>query len=192
MELEAVAEDIREKGKRDAAAIQEETGKETEKILSAARAQADEIRHAAEDEVKGQASRLIDLEVSSSNLAVKRMLLNTQKDLLDQVYRATLDAIGRNPESFRRDSLKRLLARAKREIPEGAVFCAPGDAQALREILSSDPGFKGFRFGGHGDIPGGIIIESGNGQLKLDYSYRTVLDRVWEAGLKDASDTLFQ
>jgi V/A-type H+-transporting ATPase subunit E len=192
MELEAVASDIREKAKRDAAAIQEETGKESERILSGAQERAAEIRLAAEDEVKRQASRIIDLEVSSSNLAVKRMLLNTQKDLLDQVYRATLDAIGRHPESFRRDSLQKLLSRAKREIQEGAVFCSPADAQALKELLSADPGFKGFRFGGTVDIPGGIIIESGNGQLKLDYSYRTFLDRVWEAGLKDASDTLFQ
>jgi V/A-type H+-transporting ATPase subunit E len=192
MELEAVAADIREKARQDAAAIEEEAGKETGRILSGAQERAAEIRLAAEEEVKSQASRIIDLEVSSANLAVKRMLLNTQKDLLDQVYRATLDAIGRHPESFRRDSIRRLLTRAKKEIPEGTVSCSPADARALSEILSSDAGFKGFRPGGTVDIPGGIIVESGNGQLKLDYSYRTFLDGVWEAGLKDASDALFQ
>jgi V/A-type H+-transporting ATPase subunit E len=191
MELEAVAADIREKAKRDAGAIQEETRKEAERILSAAQERASEIKLAADGEVKSQASRVTDLEVSSSSLAVKRMLLNTQKDLLDQVYRATLDAIGRHPESFRRDSLKNLLSRAKKEIREGKVFAGTRDTQVLQEILRA-PEFSGFRYGGTAEIPGGIIVESGDGKLKLDYSYRTFLDRVWEAGLKDASDTLFQ
>jgi V/A-type H+-transporting ATPase subunit E len=191
MELEAVALDIREKARRDAAAIEEETRAETERILSAARERAAEITLAAEDEVGRQVTRIRDLEVSSAGLAVKRMLLNTQKDLLDQVYRATLDAIGRHPESFRRDTLQNLLSQARKEIREGAVYCSGRDVQALQEILGS-PQFTGFRFGGAVDIPGGVIIESGNGQLKIDYSYRTFLDRVWEAGLKDASDTLFQ
>jgi len=191
MELEAVASDIREKAKRDAAAIQAETGKEVERILSAAQERAAGIRLAAEDEVNRQAARMTELEVSSANVAVKRMHLNTQKDLLDQVYRATLDAIGRNPESFRRDTMKTLLSRASKDIREGAVFASARDTQALQEILRS-PEYAGFKFGGTADIPGGIIIESGNGQLKVDYSYRTFLDRVWEAGLKDASDTLFQ
>jgi V/A-type H+-transporting ATPase subunit E len=191
MELEAVAADIREKAKRDAAAIQEETRRETERLLGAAQERAGEIKLAAEEEVSRQAARVIELEVSSANLAVKRMHLNTQKDLLDQVYRATLDAIGRHPEGFRRDTLKALLSKARKEIREGSVFCSSRDTQALQEILRS-PEYSGLRFGGTLEIPGGIIIESGNGELKVDYSYRTFLDRVWEAGLKDASDALFQ
>ena len=191
MELEAVAADIREKAKRDAEAIREETRGETERMLGGAREHAAEIRSAAEDEVRGQAARMADLEVSSAKLAVKRMQLNTQKDLLDQVFRATLDAIGRNPEGFRRDTLRKLLSGAKKEIRDGKVFGSARDAQALQEILRA-PEFSGLRFGGTADIPGGIIIESADGQLKIDYSYRTFLDRVWEAGLKDASDVLFQ
>jgi V/A-type H+-transporting ATPase subunit E len=192
MELEAVALDIREKAKRDAEATREETRKETERILSSARERVREITLGAEEDVSRQAVRMADLEISSANLAVKRMLLNTQKDLLDQVYRATLDAIGRHPESFRRDTLKNLLAKAKKEIPEGTVFSCERDTRALQSILSSEPGFSGFRFGGPVEIPGGIIVESRDGRLKIDYSYRMFLDRVWEAGLKDASDVLFR
>jgi V/A-type H+-transporting ATPase subunit E len=191
MELEAVAVDLQEKAKREAGAIREETRRETERILSAAQQRAGEIKIAAEGEANRQAARLTDLEVSSASLAVKRMLLNTQKDLLDQVYRATIDAIGRLPENFRKDSLKNLLLKTRKEIKEGSVFCSGRDAQALKEILAGSE-FAGFRFGGTLEIPGGIVVESANGQLKIDYSYRTFLDRVWEAGLKDASDLLFR
>ena len=191
MELEAVALDIRDKAKRDALAIREETRRETERILSLAQERAAEIKLAADDDANRQAARMTELEISSANLAVKRMLLNTQKDLLDQVYRATLDAIGRHPESFRRDTVRILLTRARKEISEGAVFASGRDAQLLKELLSS-PDFSGFRFGGIVEIPGGVIVETANGQLKIDYSYQTFLDRVWEAGLKDASDILFR
>lgn len=42
------------------------------------------------------------------------------------------------------------------------------------------------------DIEGGVIIESNDGTLQIDMSYRTFLDNVWEKGLKDASDILFR
>ncbi|HUK38208.1 MAG TPA: V-type ATP synthase subunit E family protein [Methanomicrobiales archaeon] len=190
MELEAVAVDIREKAKREAGAIREETRGETEKVLSGAQERAAGIKLAAEDEANRQAARLTDLEVSSAGLSVKRMLLNTQKELLDQVYRATLEAIAKEPAGFRKDSVKSLLAKARKEIREGTVFCAAADAPVLKEILAGSE-FAGLRFGGTMDIPGGVVIESANGELKIDYSYRTFLDRVWEAGLKDASDLLF-
>jgi V/A-type H+/Na+-transporting ATPase subunit E len=191
MELEAVALDIQEKGKREAEALRDEARKESDRILSAAQGRAGEIKLAAEEEAGRQSARLTGLEVSSASLAVKRTLLNTQKDLLDQVYRATLDAIGRLPGSFRKDTLSALLSKAKKEIREGSVFCAGQDAGALKEILGQAE-FSGFRFGGTMDIPGGIVVESASGQLKIDFSYRTFLDRVWETGLKDASDILFQ
>jgi V/A-type H+/Na+-transporting ATPase subunit E len=41
------------------------------------------------------------------------------------------------------------------------------------------------------DIEGGVIVESRDGTLQIDFSYRTFLDQVWESGLKDASDILF-
>jgi len=41
------------------------------------------------------------------------------------------------------------------------------------------------------EIPGGIVVESTDGDLQIDYSYRTFLDEIWESALKDASDILF-
>jgi V/A-type H+-transporting ATPase subunit E len=41
------------------------------------------------------------------------------------------------------------------------------------------------------EISGGIIVESTDGDLQIDYSYRMFLDEIWESALKDASDILF-
>ena len=40
-------------------------------------------------------------------------------------------------------------------------------------------------------MEGGIIVESRDGTLQIDLSYRTFLNQVWETGLKNASDILF-
>jgi V/A-type H+-transporting ATPase subunit E len=51
---------------------------------------------------------------------------------------------------------------------------------------------KGYTKGDPVEIEGGVIIESKDGELQLDYSYRTFLNGVWETGLKDASGILFR
>jgi V/A-type H+-transporting ATPase subunit E len=57
--------------------------------------------------------------------------------------------------------------------------------------MAENPAFSGFRLGEPVDIDGGILIEGEAGELQIDYSYRTFLAKVWESGLKDASDILF-
>ncbi len=191
MGLEAVVSDIRQKGKQEAEAIRAETQRDVSDILQAAQAQVEEIKLDTERQVREQTARIIDLEVSSANLVVKRQILNTQKELLDQVYRQTLSAVGNLPESFHRGALKKLLVQVASEIPQGVVRVNSRDLPAARQLLAGDPALAGYRLGEPVDIEGGIIVESESGDIKVDLSYRTFLDQIWESGLKDASDILF-
>ena len=97
MGLEAVVEEIREKGRTEAEKIRAESKQETDKILAAAGKRVGEIKLAAEAESAKQTAHIIDQEVSAANLLVKRELLNTQKALLDKVYETTLLEIARSP-----------------------------------------------------------------------------------------------
>ena len=60
-----------------------------------------------------------------------------------------------------------------------------------RHLSPSNAEFAKFTVGEPVDIDGGILIEGERGALQIDYSYRTFLAKVWESGLKDASDILF-
>ncbi|OPX67425.1 MAG: V-type ATP synthase subunit E [Methanoregulaceae archaeon PtaB.Bin056] len=95
------------------------------------------------------------------------------------------------PESFHRDAITRLLTEAKQQIPGGIVRVNRRDKALLEKILAEKPEFKAFSAGKDAEIDGGVIVESMDGTLQLDYSYRTFLDMIWESGLKDASDLLF-
>jgi V/A-type H+-transporting ATPase subunit E len=191
MGLEVVIEEIREKGKKEEDRIRQETQAEVRSILAAAQEKAAKIKMAADQETELQTSHIMNQEVSAANLVVKRQLLNTQKDLLDQVYRAALEKIAALPQDFHRDAMKNLLSKAKAEIPQGIVHCNRRDSEILSRLISSDPSLKGYAMGVPVEIEGGIIIESTDGELQIDYSYRTFLNGIWETGLKDASGILF-
>lgn len=191
MGLEAVVEEIREKGRSEAEKIRLESKQDVDQILAAANKKAGEIKLAAEEEAAKQSTHLVSQDVSAANLLVKRELLNTQKALLDQAYEATRKEIAALPESFHREAIKRLLTEAKKEIPTGRIFCNARDVAAAKAVIAENPDFAGFKLGEPVNIDGGILIEGEGAALQIDYSYRTFLSKVWESGLKDASDILF-
>jgi len=191
MGLEAVVEEIREKGKKEAEKIRAESKQETDRILAAAGKRAGEIKLAAEAESAKQTAHIIDQEVSAANLLVKRELLNTQKALLDNVYESILLEIAALPESFHREAIKKLLSEAKKELSKGKIYCNSRDVAVVKAAISENPEFAGFKVGSPVNIDGGILVEGDGGELQIDYSYRTFLAKVWESGLKDASDILF-
>jgi V/A-type H+-transporting ATPase subunit E len=191
MGLEAVVEEIRVKGRTDADRIHAESKQETDKILAVAGRRVAEIKLAAEAESAKQTRHIIDQEVSAANLLVKRELLNTQKALLDKVYETVLIEIAGLPESFHREAIKKLLTEAKKEISQGKIYCNKRDMAAVKAVISENPEFARFKVGTPVDIDGGVLVEGEGGELQIDYSYRTFLDKVWESGLKDASDILF-
>ncbi len=191
MGLEAVVEEIREKGRSEAEKIRAESRKDTDQILAAANKKAGEIKLAAEEEAAKQSAHIVSQEVSAANLLVKRELLNTQKALLDQAYEAVRKDIAALPESFHREAIKKLLAEAKKEIPKGTISCNARDTAAAKAVIAENPEFSGFKIGEPASIDGGILIEGEGAELQIDYSYRTFLLKVWESGLKDASDILF-
>lgn len=191
MGLEAVVGDIRAKGQKEADAIREETKAEVNGILNASQLQAEKIKLAVEEAVSKQVKHIESQELSAANLVVKRERLNTQKALLDEVYQSALDSVQKLPDSFHREAIKSLLSDAKKQIPEGIVHCNARDMKALKELIAQENVFKGYSVGNEVEIEGGVMVESKDGTLQLDLSYRTFLNMVWETGLKDASDILF-
>jgi len=191
MGLEAVVNEIREKGRKEAEAIRAETRSDVEEILKDAQTRAAGIKMSAQEEADRAATHTINQEASAANLVVKRQVLNAQKTLLDQVYSASLTAVGDLPAEFQEKALTELLKRAVKEIKKGVVHANERDTPVVEGIIARLKTLSGYTVGAPVDIPGGIVVESNDGELQIDYSYRTFLDEIWESGLKDASEILF-
>jgi V/A-type H+-transporting ATPase subunit E len=189
--LKTLVKEIREKAAAEAEKLRAEARADTDKILTAAAKRSETIKLTADAEVEKQTAHIVSQEVSAANLLVKRELLNTQKALLDQVYEATRKEVAALPESFHREAIRTLLTEAKKQIPDGKISCNARDMAVLKALIAGHAEFANFTVGEPVDIDGGILIEGEGGALQIDYSYRTFLARVWESGLKDASDILF-
>ena len=102
MGLEAVISEIQQKGRHEADRIRREGDLEVERVLRDAQQRSDEIKLSAEADVTRQVEHVLAQETSSANLVTKRATLNAEKELLDQIYRSTLEAIRRSrPRSTR-------------------------------------------------------------------------------------------
>jgi len=190
MGLDAVVAEIRDKGRAEADAIKQEADAKKVEILNLAQQKAEVVKSTAREEAGKSTSHIITQEEAAGHLVVKRQILNTQKELMDDVYRQALDKITTMPESFHKGAISSLLHKAGAEIPKGKVSCCARDESALKEVLK-ESAFSAYSFGSVIGIDGGIIVESTDGQLQVDFSYRTFMSQVWESGLKDASDILF-
>ena len=190
MGLEAVIAEIQEKGRAEAKVITDDADERVKATLDTAQQKAAEIRTVAQDEIEKTVSHLITQEEAAGGLVVKREVLNTKKELLDEAYQKTLQRIGNFDSTIHKNAIVSLLQMAKNEIPTGRVYCNAREEPILKEILGQSA-YSNYSFGSVIDIEGGIIVESNDGLLKMDYSYRTFLNTVWESGLKDASDILF-
>jgi len=191
MALDAVVGEIRDKGIRESEAIRSEAKTEVDAILAGAQEQVIAIKTAAEEEANRQEGYIMAQEVAAANLSVKRATLNAQKDVLDEVYTRVVADIAALPDEFHRKAIRELCKKAAKELGEGVYYCNERDVAAVEDALSSLKTLSGFSLAGTKDITGGIIAESADGALQLDFSYSTYVSEVWESGLKDASDILF-
>ena len=188
MGLEVVVDEIKRKGAEKAAAIAAEAEAKAKTIVSEANLRAEEIKIAAEKDAASQAEKIEVREVASANLVVKREQLNAQKELLEKVYAGAEEAVAKLPAETNEKAIKALLADAAGQVSSGVVYANSADQKIVEAAISS---LSGFTFGGIVDIIGGVIVKSTDGQITLDYSYKTFMNDVWESSLKDASEILF-
>lgn len=192
MALDAVVGEIKDKAQNEAAAINAEAKAESDKILSEANSKVVAIKTAAEEESNRQSAQIVIRETAAANLAVKRQVLNVEKDLLDEVRSAINKSIDELPEDFHKKAVRELCKTAAKELGEGVFYCNARDKAAVEAAISELKTLSGFTLAGTKDISGGVVAESKDGQLQLDYSYGSTLTEVWETGLKDASEALFK
>jgi len=182
MGLDAIVEEIKAKGKTEAEKVSTETSLEVSKIIADAQGGAARIRAAKEEAVKREIERMRQQELSSANLEVKKARLNARKEILDEVYEHSRDAINKLPADKNQNILKSIIE--KNESGNGKIYSRKKDRQLVKKLTK-------LEFAGEIDCPGGVVIENDDGTEVLDFKYDTILKNVSEQTLKQVSDILF-
>ncbi len=191
MSLETVVEDIRDEARARAEEIRADADERAEEIRAEAEADAEEIREEREAEVEREIAQEREQRLSSAKLEAKQARLGARRDVLEDV-RADVEAAIADLEGDRREELTReLLDGAVDEFDDGAELRVHGraeDRSLIEDILTE---YDDATFAGERECLGGVVVESEASRVRVNNTFDSVLESVWEDNLKAISDRLF-
>ena len=191
MSLDNVVEDIQDEAHARANEIREEGERRAEEIVETAEADAEELLDARKKEVERQIEQEREQAVSGAKLEAKQERLEARRDVLEDV-KAQVETELRELSGDDREELTRaLLDEAATEF-EGqasvAVYGREDDADLIEELVAD---YDGFEYGGEHDCLGGVVVDATDSRVRVNNTFDSVLDDVWEDNLKDVSGILF-
>ncbi|WP_455448935.1 V-type ATP synthase subunit E [Natrinema thermotolerans] len=192
MSLDTVVKDIREEANARAEDIRSEGETRAEEIESAAEADAEEIRADAEAEVDREIDQLREQRLSSAKLEAKQKRLEARRDVLGEVREAVEDELATLEGDVREDLTRDLLEAASEEFDEGNdvnVYGRSDDAELLESIVAD---YDGYEYAGEVDCLGGVVVESDQSRVRVNNTFDSVLEDVWEDNLQGISNRLFE
>jgi V/A-type H+-transporting ATPase subunit E len=191
MSLDTVAEDIREEARARAEEIRAEAEDRADDVVADAEAEAETIRSERSAEVEREVEQEREQSLSSAKLEAKQSRLEARRDLLEEV-REDVEAAVAGLEGDERETLTReLLDDAADEFDGGSVrVSGRADDQELLESILAD--YDGFEYAGEYDCLGGVVVESDASRIRVNNTFDSVLDDVWEDNLRNVSERLFE
>ncbi|KAB3547948.1 MAG: V-type ATP synthase subunit E [ANME-2 cluster archaeon] len=188
MGLENVVSDILKSAKADVSAIEADRDSEVSSIVEEAKRTGERITGEKVASAEEEVTRIRKQEISGANLEVRRMMLNTRKGVLDETQRQTAERL----HEMDTESLLRSLIRAH-SSGVARVYSSRQDqpiVERLCDELLEDTLTK-LEYAGNIDCIGGIVLETEDETVRLDYTFDTILSEVGERSMKQISNILF-
>jgi V/A-type H+-transporting ATPase subunit E len=192
MSLETVVEDIREEARARAEEIREDGDQRAAEIREEAEADAERIVEEREAAVERRVEQEREQAISSAKLEAKQERLEARRDVLQDV-RSEVEAELADLGGDRREELTRALlsaAAAEFDADETVeVYGAAGDEDLLAEVLAE---YESFEHAGTVDCLGGVVVEGTASRVRVNNTFDSVLEGVWEDNLREISARLFE
>ena len=192
MSLDTVVEDIREQARARADEIRDDAENRAEELVADAESDADRIESDAEGDVEREIERERDQRLSAAKLEAKQERLEARRKLLQRVYDDVESALVDLDDDRRETLTAALLDAAATEFDAGADVSVYGraDDEALLTSLCADHG--GFEYAGEYDCLGGVVVESDTSRVRINNTFDSILEDVWEDNLQTVSERLFE
>jgi V/A-type H+/Na+-transporting ATPase subunit E len=185
MALDKVANDILENAAKEADQRIQGAEKERAKILLETDQKIEKMRKSEEKELQDALTRMRRQELSSAELEAKKIVLNKRKDILNRTFEEMLRELSTMEPKEKSGLYKKILADGKKVIHKPKVFIPKGEADLLA-------GLRGCESLTETEMGPGLILESEDGSVRLDYRFKTILESIWDRELKSISNTLFE
>jgi V/A-type H+-transporting ATPase subunit E len=190
MSLDTVITDITAEAEAEADALRESAAQEAEEIVEAARDTAADVLADAETAVEATIDREREQAIASAKLEAKQLRLGARREVLAEVRAATEAALG-TMEGERREQLTRALvdaAVAEFDAGELTLHGREADAELLSTIAADHDALE---VGDPIGCLGGVIIESSAADVRVNNTFDTILEQMWDREVSAVSDELF-
>jgi V/A-type H+-transporting ATPase subunit E len=184
MALDNVIKAILDDGKKEVVRILSEGKDERNQAIKEARAEAIDIRKERNEEAERYTARLKTQEIARAEIDSKKLVLKAQKDALDNIYDSALKELG---ERWSGALIENSLKQNSQDVMDALVYSNERDRTTVEKLLST----YGGKFGGTIDCVGGIIIESKDRTVRIDYRLETVLKDIWDESVTDIASILW-
>jgi len=192
MSLDTVVEEIREEAREEAEEIRRAAESEAEEIRRAAESEAEEIRQVAESEADSEVEQRRRQRVSAAKLEAKQTRLEARRDALDDVHAQVETAVADLGGERREELTRALYEAAAEEFDDGERLRLYGHEED-HDLLASiaDAADHEATVAGDHDCLGGVVVEGDDSRVRVDNTFDSVLEDVWEDNLREVSDRLF-
>ncbi len=180
MALNELKEEIINKANEEAEKIRKEAETKAEEIVAAAKKNAQGYLDKAKEETDKIIEVLQRREVASAALEAKKKMMAAKKNMIDSVFASVVEKLKKMPKKERKALIEKMLKSASKQIKLAVVYCNELDAGFVK-------GYKTVKQ----DMLGGIIGETSDGLLRVDYSFETLLDEIREKHLSEIVSELF-
>lgn len=184
MSLDKVVEDILRRGEERRQDIVRQGESERDEVVAQADVQIEEHRQKASARTDSLISQMEQQELSSAELESKKAMLSAQRQVMDELKAQVLAEMSQYPPEKRDALYARLMARAKKELGECYVYSNRAD----KALLKLPPGMTD---GGTIDCRGGLVFESKDRAVRLDYRFESMLEEVWSKKIQEIYSGLF-
>lgn len=180
MGLEAVKDEIIGNAKSREESLLAEAREESSKIMKEAEDKIEQFREKSDAEIKGIIDVLKKQELASAELENKKMILETKKQLIENVFTEAKKKLDGLSTEKRRAYIKKLFEKAKKDLGVVNVYCNKKDLGFLKDSNAKTA-----------DIAGGLIAENKDGTISVDYSFETLVQSIKESELQSINKLLF-
>lgn len=187
MGLEKVKQEILEQAREEASRLIEDAKAEARAIMRSAEKQAEGYERLMQEDCEMSAEVMRRRELASAELDVQKRLLAAKKELIEGIFAQAMKRLGSLSDSKREPHIRKLLDTAKMELDVAVVQCSSKDVKFVGNF-SNGGKIKAVK---NDEMLGGLIAETSDGKLRVDYSYDALLEQVKAGVLGDVARILF-
>ena len=180
MGLEKVKERVLEEARQKAKSRIDAAKAEAHKILRSFSQQASEKESFFREQLAAEVELVKKSKAASTSIEAKKMTLAFRKSFIDEIFLLVQERLSKLPDQKRSEHVKKLLLKAGSEIEVAVIQCNKKDGKSVSNLRTAEAG-----------IQGGLIAESADGTLRVDYSYETLLEQLKGTLLPELNEMLF-